>query len=259
MATHLTIDLNCDIGEGMPDDHNLIPLISSANIACGFHAGNADIMQSTAARCLEHGVAVGAHPGFDDRENFGRREIHFPDYETYFDLVCRQVSLLQETVSRLGGKLSHVKPHGALYNMSARDPHLAAAIAEAVKSIHPELKLYGLAGSCSVEAALKAGLPAVSEFFADRTYQPDGSLTPRNLPNALISDDDAAIRQALNIARHATVTTASGEDIRLNISVPFTPASICLHGDGSHALNFARKIRAALQKDGIRIAAPFSG
>ncbi|MCX6954972.1 MAG: LamB/YcsF family protein, partial [Verrucomicrobia bacterium] len=191
----MTIDLNCDLGEGAGHDAALMPLITSANIACGAHAGNVETMRATVALAQEHGVAVGAHPGFEDRENFGRRELPVTPDEVR-RLVTRQVEAL-----RALGPVRHVKAHGALYNMAARDAALAAAVAEAVRAVDGDLVLFALAGSELVRAGRACGLRVASEVFADRTYQRDGSLTPRARADALITDEDAALAQVLRLAR----------------------------------------------------------
>ena len=230
-----TIDLNCDMGEGLDNDALLMPFISSANIACGYHAGNETIIQQTAELAVRHGVAIGAHPGFNDKSNFGRTEMQLPPKEVY-DLVAEQVYLLQKITHALGAKLHHVKPHGALYNMSARNPALSNTIAKAVFDADPNLLLFGLSGSESVKAANVMGLKTVSEVFADRTYQDNGSLTPRTQPNALIADTRTAIQQVLQMIKHQTVTSVTGKQVFI------TAETICLHGDGEHAVAFAKNI-----------------
>lgn len=244
------IDLNCDLGEGMPTDAAIMPFISSANIACGFHAGDADTMKRTVELCLDHNVAIGAHPSFDDRPDFGRREIQLPPADVY-SLVFDQLNILQEVCITMGAKMVHVKPHGALYNMSARQPALAAAIAKAVHDFNPYLKLFGLAGSCSLAEASAIGLTVVHEFFADRTYQPDGSLTPRNQPGALIEGVEQAVEQAIMIAAERAVVSTNGTII--TPAAHESCASICLHGDGKNALLFAQQIHEALLQAGFSI------
>lgn len=247
------IDLNCDLGEGMATDAAIMPFISSANIACGFHAGDTDTMKRTVALCLEHGVAIGAHPGFDDQPNFGRVEQQLPAPGAYYDLIIQQLQLMQRVAAEEGAAMHHVKPHGALYNMSARDAAIAKAIAQAVFDVDKRLVLFGLAGSVSVTEANKLGLKTVHEFFADRTYQPDGSLTPRSRPDALITNHEQAVAQALTIASEHRVKALNGEWVA---AVPDDAlVSICLHGDGAHAIEFARLIHQALSSAGFRIAA----
>lgn len=226
----MTIDLNCDLGEGAAHDAELMPLITSANIACGAHAGDAATMRATVALARRHGVAVGAHPGFEDREHFGRRELALPAGEVRA-LVERQVRALREF-----GPLRHVKAHGALYNLAARDAALADAVAEAVRAVDAGLVLFALRGSELVRAGRARGLRVAEEVFADRTYRADGSLTPRAEPGALITDENEAVAQALRLAREGTDT-------------------ICLHGDGAHAVAFARRLNVELRKAGIEIRA----
>lgn len=241
-----SIDLNCDMGEGLSNDAALMPYISSANIACGYHAGDTDTMKRTVELALQHAVSIGAHPGFADKVHFGRTEMMLPLNEV-FTLVTEQVLALQQIVQEQGGKLHHVKPHGALYNMSARDALLADTIAKAVHLIDPSLLLFGLSGSYSITEAKKIGLSTASEVFADRTYQPDGSLTPRSQINALIASEEESIQQVLQMIREHTVTSVSGEKI------PIEAQTICIHGDGEHALAFAKNIFHTLQQNGIAI------
>ena len=241
-----TIDLNCDMGEGLNTDAQLMPYISSANIACGYHAGDETIMKQTLSLAIQHKVAIGAHPGFADKANFGRTEMQLPLNEVY-QLITEQVLLLQNMAASLGTKLNHVKPHGALYNMSAKDPLLANTIAKAVYKIDPQLVLFGLSGSHSITEAKKAGLVTASEVFADRTYGDDGSLTPRLQPNAMIVSDDAAWLQVVKMIEQKTVTSVSGK------YVPIVAETICIHGDGEHAVSFAKKIYQSLQQKNIGI------
>jgi UPF0271 protein len=248
MDTAGCIDLNCDLGEGAPHDAGLMPLVSSANIACGAHAGDEATMRRTIALALEHGVAIGAHPGYEDREHFGRIERNLPP-SGVFQLVTTQIRTLQRLAAEQGAGLSHVKPHGALYNQASRDRALADAIAAAVRGIDPSLVLFGLAGGELLAAARAAGLPAASEVFADRTYRADGSLTPRSQPDALIHDEDAACRQVLRLVREGRVRATDGTDIVVEAD------TVCLHGDGPHAVPFARRLRQALQTAGIAVRA----
>lgn len=240
------IDLNCDMGEGMLNDGLLMPYISSANIACGYHAGDTDTMKRTVAFALENKVAIGAHPGFADKKNFGRTEMQLPLNEV-FALVTEQVLLLQQIVQEMGAKLHHVKPHGALYNMSARDALMADTIAKAVYAIDPSLCMFGLSGSYAISEARQTGLSTASEVFADRTYQPDGSLTPRTQPNALIASEEESLRQVLQMIKENEVTAVNGE------KVPIEAQTICIHGDGEHAVVFAKNIFHTLRKNGIAI------
>jgi 5-oxoprolinase (ATP-hydrolysing) subunit A len=243
------IDLNCDMGEGMEYDGEIMPCISSANIACGYHAGSPEVMQRTVETAMLYGVAIGAHPGFGDKANFGRTEIKMSSTQLY-DLVARQIDGLQAVCRSAGAKLYHVKPHGALYNMAARDMAMSRTIAAAVKEADEGLVLFGLSGSCLIDAAAEAGLRTASEVFADRTYQPDGSLTPRTLPGAMIENEDKAITQVLGMIRQGTVLSLSGE------VVPIRAETVCIHGDGAHAVDFAQRIRHTRKNNGIAIKTP---
>ncbi|GEP94036.1 5-oxoprolinase subunit PxpA [Chitinophaga cymbidii] len=236
-----TIDLNCDMGEGLDTDAGIMPFISSANIACGYHAGDHDTITRTIALAQEHQVAIGAHPGFADKANFGRTPQHLSD-DALYDLIAGQLQVMQSACRTLGAVMTHVKPHGALYNMAAVDPVMSRVIAKAVKDTDPALRLYGLSSSWLIKAAAEAGLHTASEVFADRTYQDDGTLTPRSQPGALIANEEQAIQQVLQMVTQQTVTTLSGR------SIPLTAETICLHGDGPHALPFARAIHAALRR-----------
>ena len=239
-------DMNCDMGEGMDNDALLMPFISSANIACGYHAGNEFIMKQTIELALLNHVSIGAHPGFADKAGFGRKEMHLSPTEIY-DLVTQQVYLLQKTAVSLGTKLNHVKPHGALYNMSAKDASLAADIAKAVYDVDPNLVLFGLSGSYSIIEARNQGLRTASEVFADRTYREDGSLTPRSEPGAMIDSVEASIEQVYQMIKQQIVTSTSGKEI------PILAETICIHGDGENALLFAENIYHSLQKNSIVI------
>lgn len=241
-----TIDLNCDLGEGLTNDALLMPWISSANIACGYHAGDTATMQKTIALAMEHQVAIGAHPGFADKPNFGRIEMNLPLNEI-FDLVTEQVWQLQQLAKQMGTSLQHVKPHGALYNMSARDALLANTIAKAVYTIDQNLVLFGLSGSLSISEAEKIGLPTASEVFADRTYQSNGSLTPRSQPGAMISSTEQCLQQVLEMIQQQMVTTADQQRIPINAQ------TVCLHGDGEQAVAFAQLIYRKLENNHIRI------
>ena len=242
----LSIDLNCDVGEGCGNDAELMKLVTSANIACGYHAGDVDTMRRTVDLAIENGVAIGAHPGYPDRENFGRLAMALSSPETH-QIVIDQVSALAEIAAAAGGKLSHVKPHGALYNKSARDPELAGVMAKAVRSFDPDLKLFGLSGSYSITEAQKMGLRTASEIFADRTYQTDGSLTPRTEQNALIPDRERAAVQVLDMIKYGRVRSVEG------IMISIVAETICIHGDGETAVDVARSIAAALDQNEIAI------
>ncbi|QKJ29188.1 LamB/YcsF family protein [Mucilaginibacter mali] len=250
------IDINCDMGEAfgnyaMPNDELLMQYITSANIACGFHAGDAEVMQRTVALALKHGVAIGAHPGLPDLQGFGRRNMAINACEAY-QLTLYQVGALYGFVKAAGAKLHHVKPHGALYNMAAKDAGLSLAIAQAVKDMDASLILYGLAGSEMITAAKQIGLATASEVFADRTYQSDGSLTPRSQPNALIGNEEDAIAQVLMMVKQQQVVAVSGEAVTLKAD------TLCIHGDGAHAVDFAKTINQRLKNEGIILQAPVS-
>lgn len=245
------IDLNCDMGEGMDTDAAIFPFISSANIACGGHAGDESIMDRTVEGALQRGVAIGAHPSYPDRANFGRVDLLGVSLrpEELPAIIQEQLHRLEQVCRRLGVRMSHVKPHGALYNRAAKDAAVSALIARAVAEFDASLLLYGLSGSEMGRAAEAAGLGFVSEVFADRTYRPDGSLTPRTEPGALIEDGDRAVAQVVKMVREGKVATGAG-DIALRAQ------TVCLHGDGPHAVEFAELIHGALINEGVRIAAP---
>lgn len=242
----MQVDLNSDLGEGCAFDETLLGLVSSANIACGWHAGDAATMQRTVRWALEHNVAIGAHPSFPDRENFGRSEMHLPPEEIRAG-VLYQIGALAAITRAQGGRVTHVKPHGALYNQAARDPELARAIAHAVRDADPDLVVFGLAGGELVKAAREAGLSAVEEVFADRGYNPDGSLVKRGTPGALIDDEETALSQTLTMIREQRVRAIDGT------WVPIRAQTVCLHGDGAHAVAFARRIREYLEREQVQI------
>ncbi len=247
----LVVDLNCDMGESfgawrMGCDEKLMDYVSSVNIACGFHAGDPSVIRKTVELAIRKNVAIGAHPSFPDLQGFGRREMKMSEQEI-FDIVLYQVSALKGICEAFGGELHHVKPHGALYNQAAKNPSVARAIAEAVKAIDSSLVFYGLSGSHLVAEASKIGLRTASEVFADRTYQPDGTLTPRHFQNALIKNTAEAIKQVLQIVKTQTVTATNGEVISL------TAETVCIHGDSENALEFAIAINSELQKNGIQV------
>jgi UPF0271 protein len=248
----LTVDLNCDMGEGMITDAAIFPFISSANIACGAHAGDTDTMRRTVELALAGGVAIGAHPSYPDRAHFGRVDLLDKTLSRaeLQDSLFEQLQLLADVCRGYGVRMQHVKPHGALYNRAAADPAVSELIGKVVAAVDPGLLLYGLSGSRMEAAAVAAGLRFVSEVFADRSYRPDGSLTPRTEPGALIEDGDAAVAQVLKMVRSGVVGTASGD-------VVIRAETVCLHGDGAHAVEFARLIHVALKAAGVRIAAPF--
>jgi UPF0271 protein len=242
----LTVDLNCDMGEGCGNDAELMKYISSANIACGFHAGDRATMSETVELALAHDVAIGAHPGYRDLENFGRTAMSLPLHEV-FAIVAEQIEALRQVCGTHGAVLHHVKPHGALYNQAARDHELAAAIAKAVASVDRDLILYGLSGSALISEAESAGLKTASEVFADRTYQRDGNLTPRTQPDALITAGEKAVAQALQMIRSQTVTATTGETLSIKAD------TLCIHGDGEHAVEFAAALHQAFEDLAITI------
>lgn len=251
--TITTLDLNCDMGESygawrMGDDAAVLPLVSSANIACGFHGGDPGTMRQTVALALQHGVALGAHPSLPDLAGFGRRVMQLSPQEAY-DAVVYQIGALAGVAASQGARLHHVKAHGALYNMAARDPALAQAICAAVRDVDPDLVLYGLAGSAWIDQGHAAGLRVAQEVFADRSYQDDGSLTARNQPGAMITDAAQAVAQALQMVREGTVTSVSGKRVRLRAD------TLCIHGDQPGAAGFARAIGQALRAAGVAIRA----
>lgn len=245
----LSIDLNCDLGEAVgPDDleieAQLLALVSSVNIACGGHAGDESSMRRTVALCLKHGVALGAHPSYPDREGFGRRRMDCAPQEVA-DFVRQQLDALQNIVRAAGGELQHVKPHGALYNAATTEPELAETIVRAVREYDSRLWLYGPPASALLTAGAACGLRVAAEGFADRVYLADGSLMPRSEPGAVIADPSQTAAQALQLIRRGTVTAATGEEI------PHPVQTLCLHGDTPNALAIAQAIRAMLNQAGI--------
>lgn len=242
-----SIDLNCDLGEGAGHDEELMPLITSANIACGGHAGDHATMVEAVKSARFYGVATGAHPGYGDRENFGRRNLSLKAKEI-FQLVRDQVVTMQAVTKSLDVAMTHVKPHGALYTQAARDRGIADAIAEAVGSVDEGLRLYGLSGSALIDAAQQRGLPVANEVFVDRTYQGDGTLTPRDHPEALIKDIAAGVSQAMSMLCDGVVPTIDGA------FVPVVADTICVHGDGEHAVDYVRELRAALTRAGVELS-----
>ena len=243
------VDLNCDMGEGIGNDVDIMPFISSANIACGYHAGDEETMNRTIELAMQYGVSIGAHPSFPDMENFGRKEMYL-DEQVLYDIIVLQIQVLDTIAESAGITIHHVKPHGALYNMGAKDPAIAAIIARSVKDIDPSLVFYGLSGSHLINEAKNLGLKTASEVFADRTYQDDGSLTPRSQAGALIEVEKQALQQVLQMIKTGTVQTISGK------TIPIIAETICIHGDGKHAAVFAKKINEVLKAEGIMISSP---
>jgi len=240
------VDLNCDMGEGIGNDELIIPFISSANIACGYHAGDETTIWKTIELALKYKVAVGAHVSFLDKQNFGRSEMNLPASEVY-DLITQQLIIIKEIADSFPVKLNHVKPHGALYNMAAKDAGLSRAIASAIKDFDDRMVLFGLSSSHSINEAKAIGLRTASEVFADRTYCNDGSLTPRSEPDALIEDSGKSVQQVLQMIKHHTVTTISGK------TIPILAETICIHGDGKYAASFAKNIFENLKQNNIAI------
>lgn len=247
------IDLNCDLGESygtwsMGDDDAVLAHVTSANIACGFHAGDPDTMRRTVRLAAAHGVAIGAHPSLPDLQGFGRREMALSADEAH-SLVLYQIGALFAFAKSCGTRLHHVKPHGALYNMAARDPALAAAIAAAVVAFDATLILVGLAGSALPVAGRAVGLAVAAEAFCDRRYRSDGSLTPRREAGSVIHDVDEAVAQGLSIALHGEALAADGSRVAISAD------TLCIHGDKPDAAAFARRLRAALADAGIDVRA----
>jgi UPF0271 protein len=250
------IDLNCDLGESfgvyrIGADREIMEYVSSVNIACGFHAGDPSVMRRTVEMAVECGVAIGAHPGLHDLEGFGRRELRVSMRETE-DLIIYQIGALDAFARASGARLAHVKPHGALYNMIARDPNLARAAATAVKAVDPGLLLYLPAGSEAVTIARELGVTVIEEGFADRAYLPDGSLAPRSREDALISDPEEAGRRAVLMAAEGKVRCVDGTVLALQIG------TICIHGDQANAAGFAAAIAEALHNAEFSIVSPGS-
>ncbi|MEN9662401.1 MAG: hypothetical protein RL324_1350 [Verrucomicrobiota bacterium] len=239
-----SIDLNCDLGEGAGHDAEIMPFITSANIACGGHAGDEATMRATVALAKRHGVAIGAHPGFADRAHFGRSG-EVPATAEISRLVGAQIAALQAVAP-----VRHVKPHGLLYHLAARDRKIAAAVAIAVHAADPKLLLFVLAGSELAAAGRRCGLRVTEEAFADRSYQPDGSLTPRTQPGALLTNDSAAVAQVLSLVLRGSLRTADGTEVKIKAG------TLCLHGDRPGAAELARKIHHVLTAAGVTVKAP---
>lgn len=249
----LSIDLNCDMGESfgawkMGHDDDVLPLVTSANIACGFHAGDPAVMRKTVQTALKNGVALGAHPGLPDLVGFGRRNIDITPQDAY-DMVVVQVGAMAGVAASQGARLNHVKAHGNLYNMAVKNVELARALAQAVYDVDPGLIFFGLASNAMIDVARDIGLKVAEEVFADRTYQSDGSLTPRSRPEAMIVDSKLSIQQVLRMVREQKVRSVQGEDVTVNAD------TLCIHGDQPGAVDFAKAIRAALQAEGIEVKA----
>jgi UPF0271 protein len=246
---NLVVDLNSDLGEGAGHDEEILELVSSANIACGFHAGDPASILASVQAALERGVAVGAHPSFPDRENFGRSEMTLPPAEVY-SVVAYQIGAFQALVRAAGGRMNHVKPHGALYNMAARDRALADVIVNAIVALDPKLILFAPAASQLDCAATELGLQTASEVFADRNYLPNGSLVPRSDSNAFVHDPVEAADRVIRILAEGTVRAVDGTDI------PVLGTTVCVHGDNPQAVAFVRQLRERLDLEDVMIAAP---
>ena len=248
---NLSVDINADLGEGAGHDAELFEFISSANIATGFHAGDSDTMHAAVCGAKEHGVAVGAHPSFFDRENFGRKELKVSNEEV-FDAVAYQLGIFQAIASAVGVRPNHVKPHGALYNMAVRDEELADAIARAIESVDPKLILFAPDKSELARAGEAHGLQIAREVFADRNYLNDGWLVPRTRPDALLRDPKKAAQRVLRMLREGKVCSVEGRDVDVR------GETICVHGDTPGAVEFASELRTQLEREGVRIRAPQS-
>lgn len=245
----VVVDLNSDLGEGAGHDEEILDLVSSANIACGFHAGDPPSIFASIQAALQRGVAIGAHPSFPDRENFGRTEMTMPAAEVYA-FVAYQIGAFQALARAAGGRMNHVKPHGALYNMAGRDRALADVIANAVFALDPKLILFAPAASHLDFAATELGLQTASEVFADRNYLPDGSLVPRSDPNAFVHDPVEAADRIIRILSEGKVRAVDGTDIAISAT------TVCVHGDNPEAVDFVQQVRARLEFDDVLIAAP---
>ena len=245
------VDLNADLGEGAGHDDELLQLVSSASIACGFHAGDPVSVLASIRAARERGVAVGAHPGFADREDFGRIEVALPAAEV-FAIVAYQLGAFRALATAARTPVNHVKPHGALYNMAVRDEKLAEAIANAVRAIDSSLLLFAPGGSVLERGAQSAKLRVVREVFADRNYLADGSLVPRTRPDALLHDPEEAAVRVLRMLREGVVRSVDGTDVGVHAD------TICVHGDTPGAVDFARSLRERLEKHGVSIQAPQS-
>lgn len=249
-----TIDLNCDMGESygawtMGQDAAVLAHVTSANIACGFHAGDPDTMRRTVRLARERGVAIGAHPSLPDLAGFGRREMAITPNEAYA-LVVYQTGALLAFATAERTRVAHVKPHGALYNMAARDTALADAIAQAVRDVDATLILVGLAHSELTRAGERAGLAVAHEAFCDRSYEADGTLSPRSKPGAVISDPELAVAQAVALATSGRIAARDGSALDIRAT------TLCVHGDKPNAAEFAQRLRAALDAAGVAVAAP---
>ena len=247
----MKVDLNADVGESygrytLGLDEELIPLISSANIACGFHAGDPVVLEKTVGICEKAGTAIGAHPGFPDLQGFGRRNMNLSPKEVKA-MMLYQIGAVDAFLHKNGGKLQHVKPHGALYNMAAKEESLAKAICEAVLEYDNSLIILAQSSGALYKEAVKLGLPVRAEVFMDRAYEEDGSLVARSKEGAMITDENLAIERVLSMILKGKVQAISGKEI------PIQADSVCVHGDGEKALLFVKKLRTALMENGVEI------
>lgn len=238
---HKIIDINCDMGEGFNNEHLILPFINSANIACGYHAGNKDIASKTIELAMKYKINIGAHPSFNDLQNFGRLEFDLPSSEL-FDLICVQIVFMENICKEFGTKLQHVKPHGALYNMAARNKDISATIIRAIQHCNKNYILYGLANSETEQSAKKFQHPFYAEAFADRRYLNNKQLMPRSQANAVLESVEDILVQVDNIVNHKRIKT------RENFYEPIQADTICIHGDGKHAVLFAKTISDYLLK-----------
>jgi UPF0271 protein len=249
-----TVDINCDMGESygawtMGNDAEVMPLITSANIACGFHGGDPATIRKTVRLAVDHGVAIGAHPSLPDLQGFGRRAMKITPQDMY-DLVIYQAGAVEAFARAAGSKLHHIKCHGMLYNMAATDEALSDAMVRAVKDLGSGVILYALSRSKNYEIAKRQNLPVAGEVFADRGYSDDGTLYPRGQPGAMIEDADKSVAQALAMVEEGYVTSMSGK------RVPVAADTLCVHGDQPGAALFASRIKSAFLQRGITVAAP---
>ena len=247
------VDLNCDLGESfgrfkLGEQEEILQYVTSANIACGFHSGDPTVMRETVKLAIDNGVKIGAHPGLPDLNGFGRREMAISPQEGY-DMVVYQIGALQGFLATFNEEMQHVKPHGALYNMAAKDQALAEAIAQAVYDVSPSLVLFGLADSELTRAGEKLGLQTAHEFFADRTYQADGSLTSRSQKDAMITDREQSAAQVIRAVKEGKVLSRQRTEVALRAD------TVCIHGDGEHALAFAEYLKNTLGDNQIIISA----
>lgn len=242
----MRVDLNADLGEGAGFDVQLIPLVSSASIACGFHAGNPHMMRASVELCLEHGVGIGAHPSFPDVWGFGRRDMHCTPQELE-DYMLYQLGALGALCKAQGASLQHVKPHGALYNMACVDQHMAQSVVKGIVKYDPNLYLLAPVGSGLAKAAIDQGLPLACEVFADRAYNVDGTLVNRALPKAVLHDPQEVATRTVDMVLHKRVAAITGEEIQLQVD------SICLHGDNPAAIELVQQLRAKLEQAGLQI------